>query len=290
MSEKIMEKEINGCIGLWEKRTDYIMDEWLLDALPTLYQQDEIIYQYNQSTQEWSEKSCTLFSPIGAISDLFNVEIPLKTIKTWDDNSYKNWRPKNSGWYVALGVDHIVKEWNASDYAKELWKAAYYSIDLRDDDLVKRILDKRYTICVGFQGNATYNKDKRDWVLDWTSFGTPSYWHAVGAIWSTNDCPSRIKDNYYKTLSYNIYDVAHPFSEISCFYDRGYIITKVAEDAIEEVKRLNKFRTNLVHAIELNSEMWHQTNDTNYQSILHYTNDKNRKKLADIDEQLAKYF
>jgi hypothetical protein len=59
-----------------------------LDALPTLYQQDEIIYQYNQGTQTWSTKSCTLFSPIGAISDLFNVEIPLSTIKKWDDSSY----------------------------------------------------------------------------------------------------------------------------------------------------------------------------------------------------------
>lgn len=86
-----------------------------------------------------------------------------------------------------------------------------------------------------------------------------------------------------------MYDVAHPFSDISCFYDRGYVITKVAEDALEEVKRLNEFRTNLLKAIEINSAMRHQTNDTNYKSILHYVNDKNRKKLADCDEQLAKY-
>ena len=86
----------NGCIGLGEKETDFILDEWLLDALPTLYQQDEIIYQYNQGTQTWSTKSCTLFSPIGAISDLFNVEIPLSTIKKWDDSSYSAWRMKDS--------------------------------------------------------------------------------------------------------------------------------------------------------------------------------------------------
>jgi hypothetical protein len=63
----------------------------------------------------------------------------------------------------------------------------------------------------------------------------------------------------------------------------------VAEDALEEVKRLNEFRTNLLNAIEVNSAMRHQTNDNNYKSILHYVNDKNRKKLADCDEQLAKY-
>ena len=280
---------IGGCIGLGEKPTDFILTEWLLDKLPTLYQQDEIIYQYNQWTQTWSEKSCTLFSPIGAISDLFNTEVPLSVIEQWDKDSYKNWRMKDSWWYVAFGVDHIVKEWNESEFGKKYWKAAYYSIDLKNDDLVKWILDKRYTICTGYQGNATYNKDKKDWRLDGTDFGYSSYWHAVSAIWSINECPQRIKDNYYKSISYNIYDVAHPFSEISCFYDRGYVITKVAEDALEEVKRLNAFRTNLLNAIEINSNMRHQTNDTNYQSILHYMNEKNRKKVQDCDEQLAKY-
>ena len=279
----------NWCIGLWEKQTDYIMDEWLLDALPKLYQQDEIIYQYNQWLQDWSTKSCTLFNAVWALSDLFNVEIPLSVIKQWDADSYSKWRPKNSWWYVSLGVDHIVKEWNASDFSKQYWKAAYYSIDLKNDDLVKWILDKRYTICAWYQWNAKYNKDKRDWVLDDTEFGSPTYWHGIWVLWSINDCPSRIKDNYYESITYNIYDVAHPFSDLSCFYDRGYIITKVAEDALEEVKRLNEFRTNLVHAIELNSAMRHQTNDDNYKSILHYMNEKNRKKLKDCDEQLAKY-
>ena len=279
----------NGCIGLWERATDYILTEGLLDALPTLYQQDEIIFQYNQWTQDRSSKSCTLFSPIGAISDLFNVEIPLSVIKPRDEDSYNHGRVKNSGWYVSFGVDHIVKKRNESEFAKKYGKAAYYSIDLKNDDLVKGILDKRYTICTGYQGNANYNKDKRDGLLENTEFGSPTYWHAVNAIRSVNDNPVRIKDNYYKSVSYNIYDVAHRFSDLSCFYDRGYVITKVAEDALEEVKRLNEFRTNLLKAIEINSAMRHQTNDQNYKSILHYTNEKNRKKLQDCEEQLKKY-
>ena len=278
----------NGCIGLWEKVTDYILDEWLLDALPTLYQQDEIIYQYNQGTQTWSTKSCTLFSPIWALSDLFNVEIPLSTIKKWDDSSYSAWRMKDSWWLVAGWVEHIVKEWNASDFGKKYWKAAFYSIDLKNDDLVKWILDKRYTICTGYQGNATYNKDKKDWKLDWTEFGAYTYWHAVNAIWWTKT-PARIKDNYYKSISYNIYDVVHEFSDLPCFYDRGYVITKVAEDALEEVKRLNEIKTECYTLIEHLWTLWHLVNDTNFQSILHYTAEKLRKKISDANEQLAKY-
>ena len=283
-------EEINGCLGLGEKATDYILTEWLLDALPTLYQQDEIIYQYNQSLNTWSEKSCTLFSPIGAISDLFNVEIWLDIAEQWDNDSYGKGRMKDSWWFVALWVEHIVKEWNMSELAKKYWKAAYYSIDLKNDNLVKWVLDKRYTICTGYQWNSKYNTDKRDWLLELTDFGTSTYWHAVGAIWSINDCPLRIKDNYYKTVKYNIYDVKHPFSELDCFYDRWYVITKVAEDKLEEVKRLNEFRTSLLNTIELNSKLRHLTNDTNYQSILHYTNEKNRNKLKDIDEQLKLCF
>ena len=96
---------IDWCLGLWDKPTDYILTEGLLDALPTLYQQDEIIFQYNQWKQKWSEKSCTLFSPIWAISDLMNIEIPLSTIKVRDEWSYSHWRMKDSWWYVALWVD-----------------------------------------------------------------------------------------------------------------------------------------------------------------------------------------
>jgi DNA-binding cell septation regulator SpoVG len=57
----------------------------------------------------------------------------------------------------------------------------------------------------------------------------------------------------------------------------------------EEVRRLNEFKTNLLLAIDLNSKMWHQTNDTNYKSILHYVNEKNRQKVKDCDAQLKKY-
>jgi hypothetical protein len=35
--------------------------------------------------------------------------------------------------------------------------------------------------------------------------------------------------------------------------------------------------------------MWHQTNDTNFQWILHYTNEKLRKKVQDCESELKKY-
>ena len=283
-----MEEEITWCLWLWAKDTDYRLTEWLLDALPTLYQQDEVIFQYNQGKQEWSKKSCTLFSAIGAISDLFNVEIPLSVIKIWDEDSYNHWRFKGEWWWVAMAVQFIADKWNESVYAKEHGKVAYYSIELKDDNLLKKILEKRYTVCTGFDWNWKYTNDKDDWILNGTEFGKKSYGHAVSAIWSTK-YPARIKDNYYGTAKYNIYEVEHKFSEIPCFFERWFVYTKVAEDALEEVKRLNKMKTLTENMIRDNSEMWTLTNDAYYRTKLHDMNEINRKKVSDIENQLKKY-
>lgn len=282
-----MEEEIqNGCLWLWEKPTDYILTEWLLDSLPTLYDQDEIIFQYNQWANKRSSKSCTLFSPIWATSSLFNVEIPLWAIKEWNDESYNHWRLKDQWWLVQMWVDFIVDCWNGSEFWKKYWNVAYYSIALKDYELMKKIHAKRYAICTWYQWNSTYNKDKNDWILEWTSRWSYTYWHAVQTIWSINENPARIQDNYYGSAKFNIYDVKHKFSEIPAFYERWYVLTKVKEDNLERVKELNEFRTILIQTIANNSEMRHKTRDVSYQKELNAMNNSNRKKLKDVDEQL----
>lgn len=282
-----MEEEIqNGCLWLWEKPTDYILTEWLLDSLPTLYDQDEIIFQYNQWANKRSSKSCTLFSPIWATSSLFNVEIPLWAIKEWNDESYNHWRLKDQWRLVQMWVDFIVDCWNGSEFWKKYWNVAYYSVALKDYELMKKIHAKRYAICTWYQWNSTYNKDKNDWILEWTSRWSYTYWHAVQTIWSINENPARIQDNYYGSTKFNIYDVKHKFSEIPAFYERWYVLTKVKEDNLERVKELNEFRTILIQTIANNSEMRHKTKDVSYQKELNAMNNSNRKKLKDVDEQL----
>jgi hypothetical protein len=56
--------------------------------LPTLFDQDEIYFEYNQNNQERSKKSCTIFNAIGAVSDLRNYEYKIEQIKEADDQSY----------------------------------------------------------------------------------------------------------------------------------------------------------------------------------------------------------
>jgi len=285
MTELEIKEMPNGCYGLGEKTTDFIMTEWLLDKMPKLYQQDEIIYQYNQFNQKRSQKSCTLFSPIWAVSDLWNIEIDLWEIKEWDEESYNKGRAKDSGWLVARWVEHICDCWNNSKHWKELWKVAYYSFALKDNALLQKIFSKRYTACTGYQWNSTYNADKnKDWVLNGTKFWTSTYWHAVNTIRWINT-PARVKDNYFWT-KYNIYDIEHEYKDISCFYERGYVITKVKEDNLERVKELNVFRTNAILTIEKLWEMRHQTTVQSFRDDLHNMANKLRSKVNDIDEQL----
>ena len=276
----------NWCLWLWEQTTDYILTEWLLDSLPTLYDQDEKIFQYNQWANKRSSKSCTLFSPISATSSLFNVEIPLWAIKEWNDESYKHWRMQDQWRLVQKWVDFIVDCRNGSEFWKKYWNVAYYSIALKDYELMKKIHAKRYTICTWYQWNSTYNKDKNDWILEWTSRWSYTYWHAVQAIRSINENPARIQDNYYGSAKFNIYDVKHKFSEIPCFYERWYVLTKVKEDNLERVKELNEFRTNALLTIETLWKMRHQTTVQSFKDELHNMAEQLRKKVKDIDEQL----
>ena len=289
----MVEKDLeNGCLWLWGQDTDYLLCEWFEDNLPTLYQQDDIIFEYNQSKQSWSKKSCTIFSAVGAISDLFNYEFSLDEIKEIDERSYSLWRFPNSWWRVQSAVKLVADWWN--EHHADLWKVAYYRIYLYWDDTLNSILDKWYTVMTNINWNGKYQMDYlADDILNWTDFGAGTYGHALSL--RKVDWKLCVKDNYKGRMcndgktDCNIFELEHMPREISVFGSQWYVYTKVKEDSLEEVKRLNEFRTNLLKVIELNSAMRHQTNDTNYQSILHYANEKNRKKLKDCDEQLAKY-
>lgn len=287
-----MEKEINGCLGSWEQVTDYLLVEWFEDKLPTLYQQDDIIFEYNQNKWSWSKKSCTIFSAIWAISDLFNYEFTQSEIKEIDDISYTWGRFPDQWWYVQSAVKLVADWWN--EHHSDLGKVAYYRFDVTNDNLLNSIINKWYTVMTNIRGNWKYQMDYlRDDILNWTEFGASTYGHALSVI--NYNWKRSVKDNYKGRLcndwktDCNIFELEHQVSEISVFGTNWYIYTKVAEDALEEVKRLNEFRTTLINIIETNSRLRHLTNDKNYQAILHYVNEKNRRKLQDCDEQLAKY-
>lgn len=284
----IMEEIKNGCLGIWESATDFVLCAWNEDILPKLYKQDEIRYEYNQWNQEWSEVSCTIFAAIGMLSDLINYKFSLNEIKEYDDESYNNpkYHPRTRGhWrYVKDAVDLVCNKYNSSELAKKYGKIAYYRISKSEDELIANVIWKLYTLSTNYQWNSKYNADyKADWVLDGTAFWIPTYWHATDII--SNNGKRSVKDSYY-WRKYNIYEVKNKLSAISCFGDYLYLYTKVDEDNMEEIKKLNKIKAWILNWIPINSELWNLSGSEYHKNKLHDMNNFYRDRLSYIDGRL----
>jgi len=289
-------KIYDGCLGVWEEDTDFLLDGVDADGLPPLFTQDEEIYEYNQAKQDRSTKSCTIFNAVGAISDLMNYEFTLDQIKEIDDLSYTKGRIQGRGRYTKKAVDLATKRRNSNkELVKKYWKVAYYRVDMRNDQVVQKVLDKLYDICWGYDGNYKYGTDfTADWVLDGYDFGEKTYGHSVNIrkIWDSKGVKDSYKGRTYKGEDRNKYKVKPLFSEEvagGTFHTRGYVITKVSEDNYEELIRLAKMRTAVNKALESHSELRHLSNDKKYQDRLHNINETHRKKLQDIDREREKH-
>ena len=286
MANKI--EEVEGCLGIWEEDTDYLLCAWDIDIIPTLFEKDEIRYEYNQWANDWSRVSCTIFAAIGMLSDLINYKFSEEQIKEVDELSYNNpkypyIRKKWDGWYVKYAVDLVADWYNNSELSKKYGKVAYYRINKYDDELLEGIIWKLYTIDWNHWVTAEYTKDKKDGMIDGTNFGYQTNWHSVDVI---NYKWQRSVKNSYEWSTNNIYWLKNKLSAITNFWPYFYVYTLVKEDNYERIKELNEFKTLLVQTIENNSAMWHKTKDVNYQKKLNEMNNANRQKLKDIDEQL----
>lgn len=275
----------NGLLWVWEQQTDFLLLNG--NNLPKLYDQDNEIYEYNQ----WNTNDCTIYSAFWAVSDLMNYKFTKEEIADINELSYSRGRIRGEWWYILSAVKCVADRWNS--HHKELWKVAYYRVELSDDALVDEILDKGYTLCSWYKWNYKYNTDfAQDDKLDGSEFGAKTYGHAVS--WRKVDGVRSIKDNYagrkYKWMETNIYSVIPSCSKLvedKTYYPLAYLYTKVAEDNYEELKRLEKFKTTLNIAMEANSALRHLTNDVKYRDWLHTLNENHRKKMKDIEAQIV---
>jgi len=279
-------EEINGCLWLWAENSDFLLTWWEVDNLPELTQQDTKIFEYNQS---WTPH-CTLYSAFGAVSDLFNYEFTQKEIDEMVEESYKRGRIKWKWWYIKSAVNLVADYWN--EHHSDLGKVVYYRVSLYDTELVDKILEKNYTLCSWYRGNQKYNTDRNDGILNWTTFWTSTYWHAVS--WLGRKGKRYIKDNYKGRKSWklptNVYQVEHTPAEMikgNTYYADAYLFVKVDNEA--EVRRLETLKTECLNCIKELQTIYHLVNDTNFQWILHYTADKIRAKIADAERELSKY-
>lgn len=274
----VMEEKGIWCLWLGEQSTDYQLCNGDSDLLPTLVKKDEIRYEYNQYKNKRSYVSCTIFAAVGMISDLFNYKFSYDEIKEIDELSYDRGRIRGQWWYVQSAVKLVADWWNE----KMERKVAYYRLSKYDNDIIEWAIEKLYTIDWNLCPNPSYNQDKADWMIDGTDFWNKTSWHSVDVV--CKNWQRSVKDSG----SVPYYWLKNKLSKITNFWTYFYIYVPV-NDNLEEIKRLNEFKSALLVAIEQNSKLWNLTNDKNYQSILHYTNEKNRAKVKDIDTELKKY-
>ena len=288
-------KEIDetlGCLGLGESDKDYVLCEWDIDLLPTLYDKDEIRFEYNQYKYKWSYVSCTIFGAVWALSDLTNYQFSYDEIKDIDDTSYDNpnythIRRRWEWWWTKDAVEHIAKWWNSHpELVKKYWKVAYYRISKYSDSIIEDALDKLYTLVWNYHPTSSYNQDKADWMLDGADFWTQTSWHAVDII--KKEWQRSVKDSG-SVPEKNIYWLKHKLSEITNYWQYFYIYTLVREDAYEEIKRLNEIKAECNLLIEHLWKLWHLVNDKNFQWVLHYIANRLRNKINDCNEELKKY-
>lgn len=272
-------EEVLWCLGDWAENTDYVLCNGDSDLLPTLVKKDEIRFSYNQYKNSWSYLSCTIFSAVGAMSDLQNYEFSYDEIKEIDELSYERWRIRGQWWYVQSAYKLVADRWNERHPDKPV---VFYRISKYDNEIIENAINNLYTIWWNICPTKERWEDKKDWMIDGTDFWTNTNWHA---IWVVNlDWQRSVKDSW----SMPYYWLKNKLSAITNFWANLYVFVPV-NDKLDEIKRLNEFKTNLLLAIETNSKMWHQTNDKNYKGILHYMNEKNRKKVEDIDKELKRY-
>lgn len=281
-----MEEQKLGCLWLGDEPTDYVLCNGDSDLLPTLVKKDEIRYEYNQYANSWSYVSCTVFAAMWMLSDLFNCEFTYDEIKEVDEMTYTTEKyPQRVRWqwyWVKYAVAIAGDWWNEKHPDKQV---AYFKISKYDDEIIENALKKLYTLDWNYHPTEAYNKDREDWMIDWTDFWTQTNWHSVDII--SKSWQRSVKDSGSRPER-NIYWLKNKLSQISNFWPYFYIFVPV-NDNLEEIKRLNELKTKVVQVIELNSSIRHLANDENYKNLLHKMNDANRKKLEDIDNELKKY-
>lgn len=301
MVEKL--KNINGCLGDGHTDDDWKLTWEMLDALPELEMQDQIIFEYDQS----GTPDCTLYSALGALSDLFNRELTPAHFEEANEESFKRWRVPGEWRYTKDAVDCSCDLW-MKRFPED--KVAYYRISNYDDETIKKVIEKNYSLCTSFNGNSAYKKDRRDnGRIDESHTWPFSFWHAVALI--EREGKKFVKDNYkgrrenwYYT---NIYEIVPEISQLRrdwCWQVYSYLIVKVEDEKEKDIKRLNKMKNSIDKMIEyteecikMNSAMWEDTNDRPYRERLHATNDQlrlilisHKQKKKDIEIELWKYF
>lgn len=282
----------NGCLGDWYEEWDFLLTEADIYNLPELVYQDDIRFDYNQGKQSWSLKSCSIFAAVWAMSDLWNYEFSLDEIKEIDSMSYDRGRVQGQGWYTKNAFKLVCDWWNKK-YPKK--PTAYYAVLFANDEKCNMAMEKNYNLWVSFNYTVDYSLDYgENGEIDRAKSGQKRLiGHCVNEI--IKDGRKQIKDNYKgsKSQYYKINVSNKDLYDAGIYHTWAYLFTKVWENNLGELKRMEKVKTACLNALENNSNLWHETNDENLKKKLHdlneYIRNNNLKYIEEMTQKLRIY-
>jgi len=276
---------IDWMLWIGEQREDFLL-EWNTE-LPELHKQDDTRFEYNQ----WRTTHCTLYAPIWAISDLFNMPFSKEQIKWVVNLSVERGKPINKGWYTQKWVKCAVDRWNKYNPTR---KTLYFRSTIWSNTFNEAI-EKWYTVVASYRGNRDYGRDYYDWVLEWTEFKPSTYWHCISLVWK--DWWIYVKDNYkwrkwqwdVSTNYYKVKDIKWLVKN-KVFYPACYIIVKEDDTKYteQELKRLTAMKNVTEDSIQTHSDLRALTNDEYFRDNLHERNEILREKIRDIQHEINK--
>lgn len=212
-----MKDNYYGALSDTFKETDYQLAGGFTKLKPAekTFKDNEI--QYNQL--EVSGVSCTLLAAIGAYSDLTGERIELSELKELWSEALELGAKEGWGWYINLAVDLVRKHFGGlNSFHVYVGSSEFFDA-----------LDKGYTIITGYRGNALYNADRKDGVLDKIQFGESTYGHAIRVVKCDEDTYELVVDNYAGVNEPNTYKIRkvdfEALIKTKVFFTSGFIFT-----------------------------------------------------------------
>lgn len=222
------------------------------------YFDKKITYQQT----EVSPVSCTVHGSIGAVSDLTGYTFTLdERKKLWASALAQGADPK-VGWSISKAVDLVRKYWLTQHPDQELMT---FRILMASDDFFMA-LDKGYSLVCGFNGNAAYNTDRNDGILDNVNFGHASYGHCLRI---TKDAAEQVYtmvvDNYPQYTNPNTYKISKDHLvklwQNSVFMQGAYVyVSKKTFDAMNDTPAIPLWAQGAVDRAKKAGVITEQTN------------------------------
>lgn len=152
----------------------------------------QFLYQKKQYNQDnfWAN-SCTLAASMWAVTDNHWIVFSDAEWKEIYKEAVNRWLDPKVGWYVHKAVDLVTdrtnkeKKTNLMSAWCKVWSNEY-----------KAAMLLWFSVITWYWGNAKYNTDRTDWVIDNWNYGSPTYRHAIRHFTNYN-LQVNVVDNYF---------------------------------------------------------------------------------------------